>query len=69
MSHWPGLEGNGQGKLYAIDPHAPTNWNDSESVETFAILQQNLQTLGLNDVVEIVRKTSDQAPIGWKLPH
>jgi predicted O-methyltransferase YrrM len=60
------LKENGKGKLYAIDPHAPTNWNDSESVETFPIIQQNLQTLGLTDVVEIVRKTSDQAVAGWK---
>jgi predicted O-methyltransferase YrrM len=62
------LKENGKGKLYTIDPHAPTNWNDSESVETLPIIQRNLQTLGLNDVVEIVRKTSDQAVVGWKLP-
>jgi predicted O-methyltransferase YrrM len=62
------LKENGKGKLYAIDPHAPTNWNDSESVETFPIIQRNLQTIGLNDVVEIVRKSSDQAVVGWELP-
>lgn len=62
------LKENGSGKLYAIDPHATTNWNDSESVETLPIIQENLQKLGLNDVVEIVRKTSDQAVVGWNLP-
>lgn len=62
------LKENGQGKLYAIDPHAPTNWNDSESVDTFPIIQRNLQVLGLTDVVEIVRKTSDAAAVGWAQP-
>jgi predicted O-methyltransferase YrrM len=62
------LKENGKGKLYAIDPHAPTNWNDLESVETFPIIQRNLQTLDLTDVVEVLRKTSDQAVAGWKLP-
>jgi len=62
------LQANGRGKLYAVDPHMPTNWNDSDSVETLPIIQRNLQTLGLTSVVEIVRKTSEAAVAGWILP-
>ncbi len=62
------LKENGHGKLYAIDPHAPTNWNDSESVETFPIMQRNLEAVSASDVVEIVRKTSDKAALGWTNP-
>ena len=29
-----GLKENGHGKLHAIDPHMPTNWNDNFSVDT-----------------------------------
>jgi predicted O-methyltransferase YrrM len=60
------LKENGQGKLFAIDPHKPTNWNDSESVETLPIIQANLKTLGLTEVVEIIRKTSEEAVVGWE---
>jgi predicted O-methyltransferase YrrM len=62
------LKRNGHGKLYAIDPHTQTNWNDDTSVETLPIMQKNLQAVGLIDVVEIVRKTSQEAALGWKLP-
>jgi predicted O-methyltransferase YrrM len=62
------LKENGHGKLYAIDPHKPTNWNDSESVETLPIIQRNLKMLGLTDVVEIVRATSEEAAISWTQP-
>jgi hypothetical protein len=55
------LEENGKGKLYAIDPHTKTEWNDSNSVETYEVMRQNLGSLGLLDRVEIVRKTSGQA--------
>src|SRR5436305_12708587 len=36
------LAENGGGRLYAIDPHRPTNWNDAESVDTLKIIQANL---------------------------
>lgn len=62
------LKENAKGKLYAIDPHMPTNWNDSESVETLPIIQRNLQAVGLTEIVEIVRKTSAQAAVGWTQP-
>ena len=57
---------NGGGKLYAIDPHSSTAWNDTNSVDTFAIITENLRKSGAEDFVEIVRKTSDEAAKGWK---
>jgi MMP 1-O-methyltransferase len=56
---------NGFGKLYAIDPHTVTNWNDSRSVETLPIIEHNIRSLGLTNYVEIVRKMSDDAVKGW----
>jgi len=60
-----GLKENGAGKLYAIDPHTKTAWNDLESVDTFEILQGNLKKLKLESQVEILRQTSDAAAAGW----
>jgi predicted O-methyltransferase YrrM len=59
------LRRNGFGKLYAIDPHSPTNWNDSQSVDSFAVINEHLQKAGVTDFVEIVRKTSTGAAKGW----
>jgi predicted O-methyltransferase YrrM len=59
------LAENGKGKLYAIDPHTRTDWNDDDSVETYAVMRQNLEYLGLSDRVEIIRKTSQNAAQGW----
>ena len=60
-----GLKENGHGKLHAIDPHMPTNWNDNFSVDTFEILRRNIATLGLTDHVEIIRSVSEDAARGW----
>lgn len=59
------LKENGQGKLYAIDPHEKTNWNDAASVDTFDLICRNLRTVGVEKQVEIVRTTSDRAALGW----
>ncbi|MDR3458636.1 MAG: class I SAM-dependent methyltransferase [Verrucomicrobiae bacterium] len=59
------LRRNGGGKLYAIDPHSRTNWNDTDSVDSFAIINEHLQKSGAADFVEIVRKTSGEAAKGW----
>lgn len=59
------LAENGKGKLYAIDPHQPTDWNDSKSVDTIEVMRQNLAMVGVEDYVEIVRKTSQEAAKGW----
>src|SRR5882757_3585593 len=55
------LRRNGGGKLYAIDPHSPTNWNDTSSVDSFAIINEHLKKCGAENFVEIVRKTSGEA--------
>jgi len=62
------LKENGSGKLFAIDPHTTTAWNDSDSVDTFNILKNNVDSLGLSNVVEILRNTSDEIALGWKSP-
>jgi predicted O-methyltransferase YrrM len=59
------LKENGHGKLYAIDPHEKTNWNDSSSVDTFEVISENLKTVGVENQVEIIRTTSDRAVQGW----
>jgi predicted O-methyltransferase YrrM len=59
------LKENRRGKLYAIDPHERTNWNDTDSVNTFEILRKNLKMLHLNSWVEIIRQTSDNAASNW----
>lgn len=59
------LRRNGGGKLYAIDPHSTTNWNDTNSVDSFSIITAHLQKAGVENFVEIVRKTSTEAAKGW----
>jgi predicted O-methyltransferase YrrM len=60
------LKENGFGKLYAIDPHTQTDWNDADSVDTFEILKSNVTSLGLDSFVEIRRNTSVEVAIGWE---
>ena len=55
------LKENGKGHLYAIDPHTSTNWNDTESVETYETMRKHLALLNLTDVVTIVRHHSGRA--------
>ena len=59
------LKENGHGKLYAIDPHEKTNWNDDLSVDTFELISHNLRAVGVTEQVEIIRKTSDQVAENW----
>lgn len=59
------LKQNGSGKLMAIDPHARTDWNDSDSVDTFEVITHNLNVLKLTAQVEIVRQSSDVAAKNW----
>jgi predicted O-methyltransferase YrrM len=60
------LKENGKGHLYAIDPHTQTKWNDFESVDTYNVMSANLDRLGLQSVVSIVRKTSLEALTDWQ---
>jgi predicted O-methyltransferase YrrM len=62
------LRENGFGRLYAIDPHCPTAWNDAASVETYETMRQNLCRLGLEACVEIVRERSEAAAQAWSVP-
>jgi predicted O-methyltransferase YrrM len=59
------LKENGGGKVYAIDPHSATNWNDHESVESLDIIRRNIATFGLRDYVEVIRSTSQEAHPNW----
>jgi hypothetical protein len=45
------LKENRWGRLYAIDPHELTNWNDSDSVDTYDIMRGHLENLGSMKVV------------------
>lgn len=59
------LKENGFGRLYAIDPHTQTAWNDVDSVDTFQILNNNISALDLEDVVEVIRDTSCNVARDW----
>lgn len=62
------LKENGAGKLYAIDPHTRTAWNDDDSVDTYEVLLRNVETLGLQSHVEVLRETSDHVARNWSMP-
>ena len=62
------LEHNKKGRLYAIDPHTATAWNDSNSVQTLELMQANLKTLGLAHRVKILQEFSTQAAKHWQGP-
>lgn len=62
------LKQNGSGKLYAIDPHTKTDWNDEDSIDTYDTLVENIRNLKLQDQVEILRQTSDEAARDWDVP-
>jgi predicted O-methyltransferase YrrM len=59
------LKENGLGRLYAIDPHTVTDWNDSESVNSFETMKRNLDIVGVSDRVEILRDRSEVVATGW----
>ena len=62
------LKENGSGKLFAIDPHARTNWNDENSVDTLQVMRDNIHRLKLEKQVEILRDVSSSAARRWMLP-
>ncbi len=55
------LKLNLKGRLWAVDPHIPNSWSDTDPENTFENLKANLARLDLSARVEIVRKTSSQA--------
>lgn len=63
------LTENARGRLYAIDPHRPTDWNDANSsTGTFEAFRANVAALGLSEHVTIVRSTSEEAARAWQTP-
>lgn len=62
------LKDNGFGKLYAIDPHCKTAWNDFDSVDTYPIMKRNLQYLQIENQVYIIRDYSENVARWWNLP-
>jgi predicted O-methyltransferase YrrM len=62
------LKENGSGRLFAIDPHTHTNWNDENSVATLDEMKRNLKSLGIEKQVEIIRDVSERAAARWMIP-
>ena len=62
------LKKNGMGRLYAIDPHTSTDWNDVNSVDSYEIIIRNLRKAGVSDQVEIVRQFSTDVAKTWNRP-
>ena len=62
------LRENGAGRLYAIDPHRETAWNDSDSKDTYRALLRNIRRLGLAHYVEVIRRDSAEAAREWTRP-
>lgn len=58
----------GRGRLYAIDPHTATAWNDADSVETYRAMRRNLRAFGVERYVQIVRDYSTAAGAQWHEP-
>lgn len=62
------LRENGKGKLWAIDPHRATDWNDAGSVDSYEAMRANVRRAGLGEWVEIVREDSANAGGAWSRP-
>lgn len=62
------LKENGFGKLYAIDPHVQTNWNDTNSIDTYGLMRANLARFGVQNYVEIIREFSSTVARDWHDP-
>lgn len=59
------LKENGRGRLYAIDPHQLTTWNDIDAVDTLETFRSNISALDLSEQVVMVRSTSEEAARKW----
>jgi len=63
------LRENVRGKLYAIDPHTSTDWNDSGGQETsLTVFHRHITAMGLDPYVEVIRANSHTAARGWTRP-
>jgi predicted O-methyltransferase YrrM len=61
------LKENRRGRLYAIDPHCPTAWNDVD-IDTAEYFRTNISKLGLSEQVIMIRSTSEEAAREWQRP-
>jgi predicted O-methyltransferase YrrM len=60
---------NRSGKVFAIDPHGPTEWNDvGGASETFDFLSRRLRDYRLTEWCELIRATSAAAADAWDRP-
>ena len=59
------LRENGQARLYAIDPHTRTDWNDNGTIDTLAILKAHLRTARVEQQVQVLQATSEVAAQSW----
>lgn len=62
------LRENGRGKLYAIDPHQKTDWNDAGGIDSLPIFQRHVAAAGVSEQVEVIRSTSADAAAKWDKP-
>jgi predicted O-methyltransferase YrrM len=62
------LRENSHGRLYAIDPHRATDWNDQGAIDSLPALKENLRWCGVERYVAIVRTTSVEAAANWRHP-
>lgn len=63
------LRENVRGKLYAIDPHSSTEWNDSGGPDaSLNVFRRHVSAMGLDPYVEVVRADSRTAAQSWSRP-
>lgn len=62
------LKHNRRGRLHAIDPHAATGWNDTDSVESLPLMARHLRMAGVREWVDVIQVTSADAARDWQLP-
>lgn len=62
------LKENGTGKLYAIDPHIGTAWNDENSVDSHGTMLRNLHKAGVAGQVDVIKDFSDKVGVEWNRP-
>ena len=61
-----GLQRNGKGQLYSIDPHTSTGWNDGDrDLDTFEAVRKRLRALRLDPWVTHLRMESRAACATW----
>jgi predicted O-methyltransferase YrrM len=63
------LRENVRGRLYAIDPHTNTDWNDSGAEDaSLPAFRRNIAAMGLEPYIEIIRADSRSAARDWTRP-